>query len=97
MKLWLSGVRIFKGVAKFKVYHFNSLTTRNSKIKLNNGTKQFMFKYGFNPKFFRKHYLRGDNSIIPYIGKLNDPEISLKYFLDLLINKLKIFLLKLRS
>ena len=56
-----------------------------------------MFKYGFNPKFFRKHYLRGDNSIIPYIGKLNDPEISLKYLLDLLINKLKIFLLKLRS
>ena len=97
MKLWLSGVRIFKGVSKFKVYHFNSLTTRNSKIKLNNGTKQFMFKYGFNPKFFRKHYLRGGNSIIPYIGKLNDPEISLKYFLDLLINKLKIFLLKLRS
>jgi len=97
MKLWLSGVRIFKGISKFKVYHFNSLTTRNSKIKLNNGTKQFMFKYGFNPKFFRKHYLRGDNSIIPYIGKLNDPEISLKYFLDLLINKLKIFLLKLRS
>ena len=97
MKLWKQNVRIFKGVSKFKVYHFNSLTTRNSKIKLNNGTKQFMFKYGFNPKFFRKHYLRGDNSIIPYIGKLNDPEISLKYLLDLLINKLKIFLLKLRS
>ena len=84
MKLWLAGVRIFKGVSKFKVYHFNSLTTRNSKIILNNGTKQFMFKYGFNPKFFRKHYLRGDNSIIPYIGKLNDPEISLNFILDLI-------------
>ena len=54
MKLWLANVRIFKGISKFKVYHFNSITTRNNKILLNNGTKQFLFKYGFNPRFFRK-------------------------------------------
>ena len=32
MKLWKQNVRIFKGVSKFKVYHFNSLTTRNKKL-----------------------------------------------------------------
>ena len=69
MKLWKQNVRIFKGVSKFKVYHFNSLTTRNDKIVLNNGTRTFLSKYGFNPKFFRKYYLRGNNSVIPFRGR----------------------------
>ena len=74
MKLWKQNVRIFKGVSKFKVYHFNSLTTRNDKIVLNNGTRTFLSKYGFNPKFFRKHFLRGSNSVIPFKGRLNNPK-----------------------
>ena len=61
MKLWLNNVRIFKAISKFKVYHFNSLTTRKGKVKLNNGTKIFLLKYGINPRFFRKYFLRGDN------------------------------------
>jgi len=48
MKLWINNVRVFKGISKFKVYHFNSKTTRSSKITLNKGTKTFLFKYGFN-------------------------------------------------
>ena len=32
MKLWREGVRIFKGLNDFKVYHFGSLTTRKKKI-----------------------------------------------------------------
>ena len=39
MKLWIEGVRIFKCVSKFKVYHFGSVTTRKKDIKKNNGTK----------------------------------------------------------
>ena len=97
MKLWLQGVRVFKGISKFKVYHFNSVTTRNNKIKLNNGTKIFLFKYGFNPKFFRKHYLRGNNSIIPYKGTLEDPKKNLEMIVDLIINKIKIFINKFKS
>ena len=31
MKLWREGVRIFKGLNDFKVYHFGSLTTRKKK------------------------------------------------------------------
>ena len=94
MKLWLSNVRIFKGVSKFKVYHFNSITTRNNKIFLNNGTKQFLLKYGFNPRFFRKYYLRGNNSIIPFIGDLTEPKMNFFMIKDLFINKIKYFILK---
>ncbi len=89
MKLWLNDVRVFKGISKFKVYHFNSLTTRNKKITLNDGTKTFLLKYGFNPKFFRKYYLKGSNSIIPYKGTLELPKFSLFMFIDLIINKSK--------
>ena len=32
MKLWKIGVRIFKGLNGFKVYHFGSLTTRKNKL-----------------------------------------------------------------
>jgi glycosyltransferase involved in cell wall biosynthesis len=91
MKLWLANVRIFKGVSKFKVYHFNSITTRNNRITLNNGTKQFLLKYRFNPRFFRKHYLKGNNSIIPYLGKLNQPIKSFMYYYDLVKCKFKLF------
>ncbi len=97
MKLWLANVRVFKGISKFKVYHFNSITTRNDKITLNNGTKQFLLKYGFNPRFFRKYYLKGNNSIIPFIGELSNPKITLSMFKDLLINRFKYFLIKFRS
>ena len=97
MKLWLSDVRIFKGVSKFKVYHFNSITTRNSKIILNNGTKTFLSKYGFNPKFFRKHYLKGNNSIIPFKGRLNNPKKNFSMLFDLTINKIKYTINKFRA
>ena len=97
MKLWLVNVRIFKGLSKFKVYHFNSITSRNSKIVLNNGTKQFLLKYGFNPRYFRKYYLKGNNSIIPFIGELTAPKVTFFMIKDLLINKFKYFLLRLRS
>ena len=97
MKLWLSNVRVFKGISKFKVYHFNSLTTRNDKVKLNNGTKTFLLKYGFNPKFFRKYYLQGNNSIIPYKGLLNEPKYNILMFYELIINKIKYLFYKIIS
>ena len=34
MKLWNKGVRIFKGINNFKVYHFGSIVTRKYKITL---------------------------------------------------------------
>ena len=88
MKLWSENVRIFKCLSKFKVYHFNSLTTRKSDIKLNDGTVGFLMKYGFNPRFFRKYYLRGDN-LQTYMGPLEEPKPSFNYNIDLLKNRLK--------
>lgn len=88
MKLWNNDVRIFKAISKFKVYHFSSVTTRKKDILLNNGTKTFILKYGFNPRFFRKYYLKGNN-LIEFNGKLNNPKINLTMFFDLLINKFK--------
>ena len=43
MKLWNEGVRIFKGINKFRVYHFSSTTTRkkrpNACVRNTNSTK----------------------------------------------------------
>ncbi len=93
MKLWSENVRIFKAVSKFKVYHFSSLTTRKRGINLNNGTKTFTLKYGFNPKFFRKYYLKGDGSNT-FNGILNNPKMNYKMLIDYYINKLKYFYYK---
>ncbi len=93
MKLWNNSVRIFKSISKFKVYHFNSITTRKSNLKLNNGTKTFILKYKFNPKFFRKYYLRGDK-IRGYDGELSDPEFSLSMLISLIINRFKFLYFK---
>ena len=88
MKLWNINVRIFKGLSKFRVYHFGSLTTRKNKdIKLNDGNKLFLKKWGFTYKFFRKHYLKYHNK---FDGPLKEPKKNLNYFFDLLICKLKL-------
>tara|TARA_A100000164_G_C21912217_1_gene776225 strand:+ start:1177 stop:2034 length:858 start_codon:yes stop_codon:yes gene_type:complete len=93
MKLWNNNVRIFKSISKFKVYHFNSVTTRKSNIKLNNGTKTFILKYKFNPKFFRKYYLKGEK-IRNYKGELSNPVFSFSMFLSLIVNRFKFLYFK---
>ena len=50
--------------------------------------KKFLLKWGFTPRFFRKHYLKGDDRI-KYDGALSDVKVSLNVLIDLLINKLK--------
>ncbi len=94
MKLWNKNVRIFKTISNFKVYHFSSITTRKRNIELNNGTKTFILKYGFNPRFFRKYYLKGDGLNV-FNGNLDNPKMSLNMFFDYLINKLKFLYYKL--
>ncbi len=88
MKLWNINVRVFKTISRFKAYHFSSVTTRKGKLKLNNGTKTFTLKYGFNPRYFRKYYLKG-NGLNVYNGPLNDPKMNFGMFVDYIINKLK--------
>ena len=88
MKLWQEGVRIFKGLNDFKVYHFGSLTTRKKKNFIQNrGDKTFLKKWGFSIKFFKKYYLKSKTK---YEGPLNEPKKTFNYFLDLLICKISL-------
>ena len=56
MKLWHCGVRYYKGVSDARVYHFGSKTT--SRVKKNNGNKQFLLKWGISRSTMFEHYLR---------------------------------------
>ena len=89
MKLWRKGVRIFKGLNDFKVYHFSSITTRKKKNFIHNrGDKTFLKKWGITTKFFKKHYLRSNNK---YDGPLKEPKVTIRYILGLLSCKIQYF------
>ena len=99
MKLWQNGVRIFKGLSNFKVYHFGSISLRKKKnLSVNNGTKTFLKKWKITPTFFTKHYLRGgifsDNKIIckSYDGPINEPIKNFSYLKDLIKCKIKLLI-----
>jgi glycosyltransferase involved in cell wall biosynthesis len=92
MKLWNEGVRIFKGLSLFRVYHFSSTTTRKkNSLKRNKGNITFLKKWGFTHKFFKKHYLRSRSK---YKAPLENPLKNFSYYLDLSICKVKLFYLK---
>jgi hypothetical protein len=69
MKLWQAGVRYFKGVAKSRAYHFLSRST--GRIKKNNGSKQFLHKWGITNSTFGKYYIRRGTK---FEGALPEPE-----------------------
>jgi len=92
MKLWKEGVRIFKGINDFKVYHFGSIVTRKYKnhptIKTESGSrgaKIFLLKWGITIKFFKKFILNSDTK---YLGELEDPKKNINYLFQLLLCKL---------
>ena len=87
MKLWKEGVRIFKGLNDFKVYHFGSLTTRKKKnFVQNRGDKTFLKKWGITTKFFKKYYLKSKTK---YNGPLSEPKITIGYILGFLSCKIQ--------
>ena len=89
MKLWKLGVRIFKGINKFRVYHFSSVTIRKNKnINQNKGNITFLNKWGISHKFFKKHYLRSNTR---FERELSEPNKNFFYYYDLMISKIKYF------
>jgi GT2 family glycosyltransferase len=97
-KLWNIGIRVFKGINNFKVYHFGSIVLRKklNKIKINNkygsrGAKLFLLKWGISIKFFKKFYLKSNEK---YNGPLSEPVFNIKYLFYLLICKINYFYLK---
>ena len=69
MKMWFAGCRIFRGIGKSRVYHFQSKSTL--RIKKNNGRKQFLMKWGINQSTFNKFYTRRGTL---YSGPLQEPD-----------------------
>jgi glycosyltransferase involved in cell wall biosynthesis len=56
MKLWKAGVRHFKGLAKSRVYHFQSKST--GRVVKNDGRLIFTKKWGYTPSYFYKKVLK---------------------------------------
>ena len=85
-KLWKIGVRLFKGLADCRVYHFSSLSLR--KKVWNNGAKTFLLKWGVSIKFFKKHYLRSNQK---FNGYLLEPKKNFVFFYDLFKSKISFY------
>jgi glycosyltransferase involved in cell wall biosynthesis len=69
MKLWLSGVREFRGVGASRVYHFRHKTVGRDLV-LNDGGHEFALKYGLPISYFLWDMLRWGQA---YAGPLPDP------------------------
>jgi|TARA_B110000967_G_C18829467_1_gene533240 glycosyltransferase involved in cell wall biosynthesis len=98
MKLWNKGVRIFKGINNFKVYHFGSIVTRKYKNHPtiitesgSRGAKIFLLKWGVTINFFKKYILKSDTK---YESQLIKPKKSLKYLSKFILCRLNYFYIK---
>ncbi len=99
MKLWRKGIRIFKGINDFKVYHFGSIVTRrytndpNIKTESGNlGSKIFLLKWGISINFFKRFILESDSI---YKSELpSKPKVSLNYLFHLILCKINYFYVK---
>ncbi|MEG1607894.1 MAG: glycosyltransferase [Mucinivorans sp.] len=55
-KLWMAGVRYFKGISRSRLYHFEARST--ARVTKNNGSRQFLFKWGITSSSFMRNVLR---------------------------------------
>ncbi len=101
MKLWISGVRIFKGLSNCRVYHFGSISLRKKVgLKRNHGSNIFLKKWGISINFFLKYYLNGNyfknNKIFThkYLGPLKEPKKNFLFYFSLFVCKIKLFYVK---
>ena len=98
MKLWNLGIRNFKGINDFKVYHFSSVAIKkinnsaNTKNKIKSkASKLFLLKWGISIKFFKKYYLK-TNTI--YNGPLKEPKKDISYVMSYILCKVYFFYIK---
>ena len=97
MKLWNLGIRIFKGINNFKVYHFGSIVLRKKINKISKkkygsiGAKIFLIKWGITIKFFKEYYLQSNTE---YKKELTDPIKNTSYYFNLLKCKLNYYYIK---
>ena len=97
MKLWNVGIRIFKGLNEFKVYHFGSTVLRKKKNTISKknygskGAKVFLLKWGITIKFFKKFYMRSNSK---YLKPLDKPKINFEYLINYCITRLNYYYVK---
>ena len=97
MKLWNMGIRIFKGINNFKVYHFGSIVLRKKISQISNkkygsiGAKIFLIKWGITIKFFKKFYLRSNTE---YKSVLSDPDKDFFFYINLFKCKINYLYIK---
>ena len=98
MKLWQQGIRIFKGINDFKVYHFGSIVTRKYKNHPtivtesgSRGAKIFLIKWGISINFFKKYILDSDTK---YNGNLKEPKKNLTFFLKYCLCRINYYYIK---
>lgn len=88
-KLWFCGVRYMKGISRSRVYHFEAKTT--ARIVKNNGSFQFLLKWGMTSSTFRK--------LFTYKGRVFDQalvgrsENNMRLRLNLVRGRIKALLL----
>jgi glycosyltransferase involved in cell wall biosynthesis len=70
-KLWLAGIRLFKGVSSSRVYHFGGKST--ARMVRNRGYYTFISKWGMSARTFTKKFLRSGET---FDGALNEPMLS---------------------
>jgi hypothetical protein len=63
MKLWHAGCRVFLGVGASLFYHFAKVST--SRIRGNDGRRQFLMKWGIAQSAFDRGWLRRGRPVPP--------------------------------
>ena len=83
MRMWLHGCRLFKGIEKSRVYHFQCKST--GRIVKNDGRKHFRELYGISQNMFNTYYLKKGE---PFKGLLEAPSV---FNVGFLLKKLGLF------
>lgn len=73
MKLWVAGVRLFRGLGNSRVYHFGSKSV--GRISKNKGYYTFIAKWGMTPGTLTRQFLRSGT---PWTGPLPSAPIGRK-------------------
>lgn len=80
MKLWQAGVRVFKGIAASRVYHFGSISVK--RVKQNKGYYTFIKKWGMTSSTLSKYYLRrGEKFDGPLVKRVIPFWVGIKNFI----------------
>lgn len=74
MKLWMAGIRLFKGVGASRIYHFGGKSTK--RMVKNRGYYTFISKWGMSSRTFTKNFLRSGKA---FDGALEDPPKSFSF------------------